>query len=247
MKNIFENYLKENYYSKFDLQAILFDMDGVLYDSMPAHARSWQQTFEEFGFKSTTFDEFFLHEGRIGASTITLVFERERKRKPSAQEIKKIYSRKTELFYRYNSGDTIPHAKEVLEAVKSEGYLPLLVTGSGQPSLLERLETKFPNTFCPKTMVTGHDVQHGKPHPEPYLMALQKGGDLHPNQTIVIENAPMGVESAHRAGIFVIAVNTGPLNDKVLHDAGANIVLNSMKMLKEKLPEIFQIVNAFSK
>lgn len=242
MKNIFESYLKQNKYSKFDLRAILFDMDGVLYDSMPAHARSWQQTFEEFGFKSTTSDEFFLHEGRIGASTITLVFEREWKRKPSVQEIGKIYTRKTELFYKYNSGDTIPNAKEVLETVKLEGYLPVLVTGSGQPSLLKRLETKFPNTFSPKTMVTGHDVQHGKPHPEPYLMALQKGGNLHSNQAIVIENAPMGVESAHRAGIFVIAVNTGPLNDKILHDAGANIVLDSMEALKEKLPEIFYTV-----
>ena len=243
MKSIFQNYLKQNAHSFFNLRAIFFDMDGVLYDSMPAHARSWQQTFEEFGFKSTTADEFYLHEGRIGVSTIALIVERELKRKPTVQEFQEMYTRKTELFYQYNTGETIPHAKEVLEAVKSKGYLPVLVTGSGQPSLLERLETKFPNTFTPQTMVTGHDVQHGKPHPEPYLMALNKAGNLQPNQAIVIENAPMGVESAVKAGIFTIAVNTGPLSDKVLKDAGAHLILPSMKALKEKLPEIIHIVN----
>lgn len=242
MTSLFQYYLHQHNHSQFSLKAVFFDMDGVLYDSMPAHARSWQQTFEEFGFESTTADEFYLHEGRIGASTIALIVERELNRKPTAQEIQEMYTRKTNLFYRYNSGNVIRDAKEVMETVKSEGYLPVLVTGSGQPSLLERLETKFPNTFTPQTMVTGHDVQHGKPHPEPYLMALEKAGNLKPNQAIVIENAPLGIEAATQAGIFTIAVNTGPLSDDVLKNAGAHLILPSMKALNERLPEIIHIV-----
>ena len=63
--------------------------------------------------------------------------------------------------------------------------------------------------FRRELMVTAFDVKYGKPHPEPYLMALQKGG-LAPNEAIVVENAPMGVQAGAAAGIFTVAVNTGP-------------------------------------
>jgi beta-phosphoglucomutase-like phosphatase (HAD superfamily) len=48
---------------------------------------------------------------------------------------------------------------------------------------------------------------------------------------VVVENAPLGVESATAAGIYTIAVNTGPLDDKVLTDSGAALVFDSMKDL----------------
>ena len=77
-------------------------------------------------------------------------------------------------------------------------------------------------------MVTAFDVKYGKPNPEPYLMALQKG-ELKPNEAIVIENAPLGVQAGAAAGIFTIAVNTGPIDGKVLLDAGADILFSSMQ------------------
>ena len=73
-------------------------------------------------------------------------------------------------------------------------------------------------------MVTAFDVKHGKPHPEPYLMGLAKAG-VSASEAVVIENAPLGVQAAHAAGIYTMAVNTGPLSPKVLLDAGADIVL----------------------
>lgn len=221
-------------------------MDGVLYDSMPAHARSWQQTMEEFGLKSTKPEDFYLHEGRTGSSTINLIFQHELGRKATKEEVKKIYDRKTELFTRYNTGNTMPGAAQVLDLVKSHGLLPVLVTGSGQPSLLDKLNDNFPGIFSKDTMVTAFDVKIGKPHPEPFLMGLKKGGELSPNQALVIENAPLGTEAAHKAGIFVIDVNTGPLSDDILTTAGANMVLNSMTALNEKLSDILNIINTLS-
>jgi beta-phosphoglucomutase-like phosphatase (HAD superfamily) len=81
-------------------------------------------------------------------------------------------------------------------------------------------------------MVTGYDVQIGKPHPEPYLMGLKKA-NIKADEAIVIENAPLGIESATAAGIYTIAVNTGPLPDEVLWKAGANALFHSMKELAE--------------
>ena len=124
----------------------------------------------------------------------------------------------------------MPGAWELLQKIKEAGLVPMVVTGSGQRSLLDRLEHNFPNTFHPELMVTAFDVKHGKPHPEPYLMALEKGG-FNVNEAIVIENAPFGVQAGIAAGIFTIAVNTGPLDNKVLLDAGANALYPSMQAL----------------
>lgn len=240
MKEILIDYLQRNRLQRFDLKAVIFDMDGVLYDSMPAHDRSWQQTMDELGLTHEP-NEFYLHEGRIGKATIDIIFQRNLKRDAAEEEEKRIYARKSELFQEYNSGDTMPGSKEVLEYVQRMKLTPVLVTGSGQPSLLERLDHHFTGCFTPETMVTAFDVVNGKPDPEPFVKGLQKGGELQPHQAIVIENAPLGIEAAVGAGIFTIAVNTGPLPDNILYQAGASLVFDSMHELSEVLPEIIRL------
>ncbi len=240
MNELIKEYLRIKQYRSFSLKAVIFDMDGVLYDSMPAHDKSWRETMDELNLQHIPY-EFYLQEGRIGKSTIDAVFQRNLNRSSTEEEEQKIYARKSELFQQYNSGATMPGAKEVLNYVKEKRLTPILVTGSGQPSLLNKLDTHFPGIFTPATMVTAFDVVHGKPHPEPFLMGLQKGGNLAPNQAIVIENAPLGIEAAVGAGIFTIAVNTGPLPDSVLRDAGASLVYDSMTTLFTELPGILSL------
>lgn len=243
MNTSFSEYLTIHNYKKFDLKAVLFDMDGVLYNSMKYHSRSWYETMTEENIKSTP-EEFYLHEGRVGSSTINLIFERELGRQATEDEIKRIYKRKSELFSLYNEGDTIPCAYDMLKAVKEKNLECVLVTGSGQPTLLDKLDDNFPGIFSKDKMVTAFDVKQGKPNPEPFLMGLKKGGDLEPNQAIVVENAPMGVQAAVAAGIFTIAINTGPLNEKVLWDAGANIVLPSMEALVNNWDEYYKEITS---
>ena len=126
--------------------------------------------------------------------------------------------------------------------IKPEGIIPTVVTGSGQASLLDRLEHNFPGMFRQELMVTAFDVKYGKPNPEPYLMALEKGG-LKPNEAIVIENAPLGVEAGHIAGIFTIAVNTGPLNGEILLNAGADLLFPSMQALRESWEKLARLLH----
>jgi beta-phosphoglucomutase-like phosphatase (HAD superfamily) len=92
-------------------------------------------------------------------------------------------------------------------------------------------------------MVAARDVKYGKPNPEPYLMGMQKAGGLTPRQTMVVENAPLGVEAGVAAGCFVIAVNTGPLPDSVLLDQGANLLFHSMTDLSENIASIIYEAN----
>lgn len=224
--------------SQKKIKAVLFDMDGVLFDSMPYHAEAWHHVMKAHGL-SLTREEAYMHEGRTGASTINIVFQRELGREATQEEIENIYKEKSALFNSYSEAERMPGAWELLQKVKNAGLTPMVVTGSGQLSLLDRLEHNFPGMFCKELMVTAFDVKYGKPNPEPYLMALRKGG-LKADEAIVVENAPLGVEAGHKAGILTIAVNTGPLDGKVLLNAGADYLFPSIQALYEGWEAIVQ-------
>lgn len=241
-KESINNYLHTHQYNNINLKAVLFDMDGVLFDSMPYHAEAWHKVMCEHQMPLSR-EEAYLHEGRTGASTINIVCRREQNREASKEEIESIYKEKTIAFNSFPQAKPMPGAKETLSKVKANGLVPMVVTGSGQSSLLNRLENNFPDTFKQELMVTAFDVKYGKPNPEPYLMALAKG-NLQPYEAIVVENAPLGVEAGVAAGIFTIAVNTGPLDDKILLDAGANLLFPSMQALCDAWEDLLQSFNA---
>lgn len=230
-KEEINNYLQNHGYESINLKAVLFDMDGVLFDSMPNHAESWHRIMKRFGF-SLSPEEAYMHEGRTGASTINIVSQRERGCDATEEEIKAIYQAKTEEFNKCPQAERMPGALEVLTKIKEAGLIPMVVTGSGQTSLLDRLNHNFPDIFKVELMVTAFDVKYGKPNPEPYLMALKKGG-FKANEALVVENAPLGVQAGVAAGIFTIAVNTGPLPDKILLDEGANLLFPSMPVFND--------------
>ena len=210
-KEAINNYLHTHGYESIDLKAVLFDMDGVLFDSMSNHAESWHKIMKRFGFGLSR-EEAYMHEGRTGASTINIVSRRERGHDATEEEIKAIYQAKTEEFNKCPKAERMPGALEVLTKIKSEGLTPMVVTGSGQTSLLDRLNHNFPGIFQANLMVTAFDVKYGKPNPEPYLMALKKGG-FKPNEALVIENAPLGVQAGVAArkiaGIVKVQVAVG--------------------------------------
>lgn len=224
---------KFSIFPSLDLKAFFFDMDGVLFNSMPNHAKAWVYAFEQAGVK---FDEYgaYMREGMTSVGTVNDVFQLRLGRNATEKECEEIYRIKTDYFDTLGMTKPIPHAIDVLQTVKNAGLDIFIVTGSGQSSLLDTLNDYFPGFFQPEKIVTAFDVKKGKPDPEPYLMALQKG-NLKPNQAVVIENAPLGVRSSVAAGIFTIAVNTGILKDEELTNNGANLVYKDMKSLYEKL------------
>ena len=154
----------------------------------------------------------------------------QKKRNATETEIQQLYKIKSHNFEKCGDPIPMPYASQVLQKTKSLGIDIFLVTGSGQSSLLQTLNTFYPGIFSPDKMVTAYDVKHGKPHPEPYLMALKKA-NIKPNEAFVIENAPLGIQSAVAANIFTIGVNTGILDEKELIKAGTNLIFNDMKNL----------------
>ena len=122
----------------------------------------------------------------------------------------------------------MPGAEALLQKVQRDGLTALVVTGSGQLSLLRRLESNFPGVFSAEKIISSKDVVHGKPSPEPYLKGLEKAG-VRPWEALVVENAPLGVRAGVAAGVFTVALNTGPLPDAALLNEGANVLFPSMQ------------------
>lgn len=234
-------YLKKCGHTNIRLKAVLFDMDGVLFNSMPYHADAWHKTMERNGLHLSR-EEAYMHEGRTGAATVNIVYQRQFGKEATPEIIKSIYAEKSTEFNSNPEPERMPGAWEVLQKVKAEDLIPVLVTGSGQHSLLDRLIHNFPGMFRRERMVTAFDVKYGKPHPEPYLMGLEKAG-VKANEAIVVENAPIGVQAGVAAGIFTVAVNTGPIDDQVLLDAGADILFPSMQALCDSWEELCKALN----
>ena len=204
-----QKFTEKNLFDGFQLKAVFFDMDGVLFDSMRHHARAWTNAMNEIGIAFTE-HEAYMNEGRTGHSTIDGAFNRDHNRDATEEEKQEIYKLKSKYFESYGESPVMPFAAELLEKIKKEGKSIYLVTGSGQKSLLEGLQLHFPGIFQQQRMVTAFDVTQGKPHPEPYLKELKKSG-LKRSEVAVVENAPLGVESAKASAIPVtVLVAPGP-------------------------------------
>lgn len=217
-------------------RAALIDMDGTLYDSMVNHTAAWHRMVSGLGIESDR-NEYYLFEGMTGAATINLLFRRAFRRDATSEEIENLYRLKTVYFNELPAVGVMPGARRMLEILKRKGIRPILVTGSGQSSLIGRLATDFPGTFADGDMITSRDVVHGKPDPEPYLKAMRIAG-VTPAESIVVENAPLGVTAGARSGAFTVGLTTGPIPMQSLADAGADIVFGSMAEFADSLHKL---------
>ena len=237
MKNEINQYLQKNGFGEFSPKAVLFDMDGVLYNSMPNHAVAWHEAMKQFGIHFTA-DDSYATEGARGVDTIRKYALEQQGREISPEEAQRMYDVKTEIFHRMPTAKIFPGVTDIMQKIKQAGMTIGVVTGSGQRPLIKRLLADFDGFLTEDHIVTAYDVERGKPNPDPYLMGLRKTGGYEPWQGIVVENAPLGVRAGSAARCFTIGINSGPLPDSALAEGGADIVLRSMTELCDKWGEL---------
>jgi HAD superfamily hydrolase (TIGR01509 family) len=206
------------------LKAVIFDMDGVLVDSMPYHADAWVSVFKDVGINIRREDIYDI-EGSNHIGIINLVFKKAG-RTPEPTDFLRLAQKKQEIFSKINKAKVFDGIYECINSLKNK-YLLAVVSGSDRAVVIELIERFFPDTFS--AIVSGNDVKEGKPSPEPYLKALEML-KVNKDECIVIENAPLGVESAKRAGLYCIAIPTY-VEPELLKDA--DVILANHAMLKE--------------
>ncbi len=212
--------------------AILFDMDGVLYDSMPNHSKAWSQAMEKFGMYMSPHD-VYMNEGATGHDTVVRISLRDRGYEATPSEIDDIYNYKASLFRSMPEARVMPGALEVFRKAAAAGLKILIVTGSGQKNLIERVQRDFEGYITRERMVTAFEVTRGKPYPDPYLKGLSIAG-VSAGEAVVVENAPLGIRAGVAAGIDTIAVNTGPLEDEILQAEGPVMLMHSMQEFADR-------------
>lgn len=230
IKEAIKHYLEANSFTEFAPRVVLFDMDGVLYNSMPNHAVAWQEAMSQFGIYFTA-DDSYATEGARGVDTIRHYVRMQQGKDITPEEAQRMYDVKTEIFHRMPVAEIFPGVLPLMQKIKDAGITIGVVTGSGQRPLFKRLLNDFDGFLTEDHIVTAYDVERGKPNPDPYLMGLRKAGNLQPWQGIVVENAPLGVRAGVAARIFTVGINSGPLPDAALADQGANIVLQRITEL----------------
>jgi len=206
-------------------KAVIFDMDGVITNTMPYHFDAWFKVLNDAGIKINCYD-VYEREGQPGVNTIKEL-SRERKMKISDKEARAILLKKEKLFKRIVKTRFIKGSRPFLRKLKKRKIIMGLVTGTSRHEMKRILPKYLRQMF--NVTVTGDEVRKGKPHPEPFLKALSILG-LKSKDVAVIENAPFGIESAKRAGLFCIALETS-LPKKYLRRA--DIILKSFKDLEK--------------
>jgi beta-phosphoglucomutase family hydrolase len=183
---------------------LLFDMDGVVCDNMPAHTEAWRRFLRGFGIEIETKD--FL-ENTMGMPTRD-VLAYYLKRPISRAEVREFNDTKEALYrkiYRPKMR-AAPGLRILLRKARAEGIPLGLGTGSMPANVDFILDgLKLRSSF--DAIIGAGDVVNGKPHPETFL-TLAKRLKVRPRDCVVFEDSLLGEESARRAGMTVVAVTT---------------------------------------
>ena len=186
-----------------EIDGILFDMDGVLIDSMSAHADAWIAALGELGL-SVDETEIYLREGEKGEVSAK-DFLRQAGMMSTKARVRTVLERKEAKFAERGVIRPFPAAEETIAALAGRGVPIGLVTGTSRGELERVLPPAIKDAM--DVVVTGDQVLHGKPHPEPYLKGVM-GLQTRAGRTLVVENAPYGIQSAIAAETVCLAVRS---------------------------------------
>jgi HAD superfamily hydrolase (TIGR01509 family) len=209
-------------------RAVVFDMDGVIVDSMPYHFIAWYEALRPYGVRVSCF-EVYSQEGERWETTLKGLLRRE-KIKPTQRLLEEIFSLRQKVFRRYFKRHIFHGARELLVELKGKGFMLGLVSGSPLNEIEKILPAGLRGIF--DVVVAGNQVKNGKPHPEPYLKAAGLLG-LKPEECVVVENAPFGIISAKKAGMPCIAVSTS-LPEEYL--GRADVIVDRLSRISALIP-----------
>lgn len=205
------------------LRGVIFDLDGVIADTVPAHFAAWKQMFAEEGY---AFDERVYHDrvdGRRrfdGAQAVMVDAAPDRVSAAASRKdayfLKQIEQGQFEVF-----ADTL----NFLRACRAEG-LVLATASSSRNARLVLEKAGIADKFA--AIVGGDDVSNGKPHPDIFLLAAKRLG-LPPEACVVIEDAISGVAAAKAGGFLCIGIDRTGQTERL---AGADLIVESLSRLK---------------
>ncbi len=208
-------------------KTILFDMDGVITNTMPEHYKAWRTVLLKRKIKVTRLD-IYRREGQRGISSVKEIFA-EYNHPFDLTDAKRILQEKEEFFKATTRKRFINGTRSFIKDLKKSGFILAIVTGTARHELHQILPQSLYDLFA--AVITGDDVVYGKPSPEPYLLALKKL-KISNHDAVVIENAPFGIAAAKAANLRCFAIATS-LSKEYLQKADK--IFSSIEELRKRI------------
>ncbi len=200
---------------KNDIQAFIFDLDGVIIDTAKYHYLSWKRLCKTFGYDFKVADNEPL-KGASRMHSLEMILDLAQMEK--SQEAKeKLCALKNEWYLEsiqsISKNDLLPGVAELMQSLRRAGMKQALGSASRNARRILELigiEDQF------DVIVDGNDVVAGKPDPAVFLLAAERLG-MDPSACVVIEDAAKGVTAAKRAGMMAIGVGNARVLDEADH------------------------------
>lgn len=185
------------------IQAVIWDLDGVILDSANEHRRAWQRLAHEEGIPFTD-DDFWATFGKRNDGIIPLFWG-----PLPPTELSALANRK-EVYFRELIRETaafLPGAEELMRSLHEAGFAQALASSTPVENIQLISDVLHLERYL-SVIISGETVPHGKPAPDIFLKAAE---DLHvlPDASVVIEDAVAGVQAAHAAGMRCVSVAGG--------------------------------------
>jgi beta-phosphoglucomutase len=188
-------------------KAVLFDLDGVIADTMGLHYEAYRQAFAKYGVQVTPL-EIYLTEG-MPSMEVGRAIVKEKGAPLSDEQVRELIEDKREIYRSLAAKEarTYPGVPETLRMLRENGIRLALITGSNAKSVAGLIKM-LGLTGAFDAIVSGDDTARGKPYPDPYRKGMEELG-AKPENCVVVENAPLGIKAAKAANAgYVIAVTT---------------------------------------
>jgi HAD superfamily hydrolase (TIGR01509 family) len=184
-------------------KAIIFDLDGVLVNSMPTHVQAWRMAFAKIASLEITERDIYLLEGMRGMDLVIKIFEKLNFHNHSL--VKAVHDEKSKIFKTIRRSEPFEGVDEMIRAIKCH---KAVVSGSARNDVKSMIEDAFGKDMF-EVIITADDIKEGKPDPSAFLEAIRRM-DISLQKAVIVENAPLGAKAASDAGVdcFVVLNNT---------------------------------------
>ncbi len=215
------------------IKARLFDFDGVIAETMEEHFIAWKNALSEYGIEIKERDYYPL-EGTKIVKIAKILCNKYNKETKCYEEI---VQKKVDYYIKNHNLRFYPAVEEFIDLLSKKNVLKGIVSASSHEQLIKTVGKEFLDKFS--VVVHGNSTKRGKPFPDPYLIGAEKLG-LNHEECLVIENAPLGIESAKKAGMYCIAISS-TVEKGILREA--DLIIKNFRELNE-LPIVKQLIGS---
>jgi HAD superfamily hydrolase (TIGR01509 family) len=218
-------------------RAVIFDIDGTLVDSVPSHARAWQEALKHFGF-DLTYGQCWEQIGKGGDQLLPALIPAEIAER-SEEEISDFRSKlfKEKYLPRVKA---FPAVRELFERLRADGKRVALASSAKADELAAYKKIAGIEDLV-EAETSSDDAEKSKPHPDIFHAALDRLGNPDPAGVVVVGDTPYDAEAAGKAGVRTVGVLGGGWPAETLRAAGCVAVYRDPAALLEQYEEVFSV------